>query len=140
MEDLTIILQSDLKKDIFNLCNTLNPTHLQVEPSSVEAYHIYHALKVSKWSDDHYTIKDMSKDKPSEVTNKFLLYKVKEQLLQDLDSVVKQEEEEKDVEAFSDTLIGIDGEPVHSEIEEAEEILKEASILNDEVQDENPIM
>lgn len=134
MEDLTIILQSDLKKDIFNLCNTLNPTHLQVEPSSIEAYHIYHALKVSKWSDDHYTIKDMSKDKPTEITNKFLLYKVKEQLTIDINSIVKEEEEEEIVEAFA-TMIDVNGEPVHSEIEEAEEILKEASILDDEVQD-----
>lgn len=132
MEDLTVILLNDLKKQAFDLCHELFPQHAQYEGDKI--YHIYHAIKLTKFTEDYYTIIDLSKDKPTEVSNKFLLYKMVEQLKYDLSVANKEAEIEAAEEALTESLLDMSGEPNQHEIEVAEEILREANLIEKEIE------
>lgn len=130
MEDLTIIKVNDLKKDIYNLVNEIYENDCQFE-GDVQ-YHIFHAMKITKYSNETFTIKDVSGDKPVTISNKYLLYLVKQDLEYIKSSLVKEETYIEEMEAASEI---IDEEPNQAQIEDMHNILKEARMLENEVSD-----
>ena len=125
MEDLTKLNTSDLKKDIFNLMNFIYPKDLQVE-NGVET-HIFHALKINR-EGDKYSIVDTTK-KPTEVYNKFLLYKIKEELEGIIVDTETEVAEEIAVEALAQSF---EQAPDPVLIEEIEKELRIATIFAEE--------
>lgn len=122
--DLTKTLLNDLKKNIFEIIKKLD-TNPQFEDAA-EIYY-FHALKISN-KGDVYSIIDASKDrKYEEVSNKYLLYLVLEDLLKIESDLDITEEEEREIDALASSMIDQEsGEPVRENIEIAEEIIKES--------------
>lgn len=126
------ILITSIKKEIFELCNFLWAEHLQVEGES--QWHIFHAIKIIK-NGELYSLIDVSKDYPKgksvEISNKFLLIKIKEELELLMSKVKKEVEEEIETEAMAE-MLDASGEPIPETIMEVETILKENILLSEE--------
>lgn len=126
MEDLTKLNVNDLKQQIFELCKYIYPGDLLVE-GDTEMY-LFHALKISKTADKYSVIDDAKK--AIELNNKFLLYKVKDELENIILAVQNEVIEEAGIEALSQTL---DPEIEPDMIEEMDRDLKEIQIFEEEI-------
>ena len=125
MEDLTTLNTSNLKQQIFELCQYIYPNDLLVE-GETETY-LFHALKISKTNDKYSVIDDAKK--AIELNNKFLLFKVKEELECIVLAVQNEVIEEAEIEAFSQAF---EAEPNPELIEQIDKELKTAQIFEEE--------
>ena len=132
MEDLTKLNVTDLKKDIFDLCQYIYPNDLLVENEGEVNTHIFHSLKVNKIG-ELYSVQDVAKEKPTQLNNKFLLYKIKEELELIAKSIEKEAIEELEVEALTENVF--ESEPNPEKLEEIEKELRVAHIFEEEVTD-----
>ena len=128
MEDLTKLNVTDLKKQIFELCQYIMPDDLLTEAGM--EIHIFHDIKIIKTAES-YSMVDYAKDKPSELNNKYLLYKIKEDLESIIISTQQEVVEEIDREALAETSI-FESEPNPETLEAIEKELKVAQIFAEE--------
>lgn len=128
MEDLTKLNVTKLKKQIFELCQYIMPDDLLVE-TGMELF-IFHDIRIIK-AGGSYSMVDYAKDKPSELNNKFLLVKIKEDLEAISLAVQTEVISELEAEALSESIF--DTEPNPEEIEAIEKELKTAHIFEEEV-------
>jgi len=128
MEDLTKLNVTDLKREIFNLCQYIMPDDLLTE-NGMEI-HIFHDIKIIK-TGESYSMVDWAKDKPSELNNKYLLYKIKEDLESIILSTQQEVVEEIDREALAETSI-FESEPNPESLEQVEKELRVAHIFEEE--------
>ena len=128
MEDLTKLNVTDLKKNIFELCQYIMPDDLLVEAGM--EIHIFHDIKIIK-TGESYSMVDYAKDKPSELNNKYLLYKIKEDLELIVLSTQLEVVEEAELEALAETRV-FEDEPNPEALEAIEKELKVAQIFDDE--------
>jgi hypothetical protein len=125
MEDLTKVNTTDLKKQIFELCDFIFPKDLLIEADT--KLHIFHAIKISNIGSE-YSIKDVSKEKPTELNNKFLLVKIREEL----ESLVKSVQAEVIEEAAIEAMGEFEKEPNPIELENIERELRDSKIFEEE--------
>lgn len=128
MEDLTKLNVTDLKKQIFELCQYIMPDDLLTE-NGMEI-HIFHDIKIIK-TGEFYSMVDYAKDKPSELNNKYLLYKIKEDLEGIVLAVQTEVIEESELEAFAE-INAFESEPNPEVLEAIEKELKAAQIFAEE--------
>jgi len=128
MEDLTKLNVTDLKKQIFELCQYIMPDDLLVEAGM--EIHIFHDIKVIK-AGESYSMVDYAKDKPSELNNKYLLYKIKEDLEGIVLAVQTEVIEESELEAFAEKRV-FEEEPNPEALGAIEKELKVAQIFEEE--------
>ena len=128
MKNLTKLNVTDLKKQIFELCQYIMPDDLLVEGGM--EIHIFHDIKIIK-TGEAYSMVDYAKDKPSELNNKYLLYKIKEDLESIIISTQQEVVEEIDREALAETSI-FESEPNPEALEAIEKELKVAQIFAEE--------
>lgn len=132
MEDLTKLNVTDLKKDIFDLCQYIYPNDLLIEGEGEINTHIFHSLKVNKIG-ELYSVQDVAKEKPTQLNNKFLLYKIKEELENVAKTIEKEAVEELEIEALVDNVF--ESEPNPEALEAIEKELRVAHIFEEEVTD-----
>lgn len=128
MEDLTKLNVTDLKKQIFELCQYIMPDDLLTEAGM--EIHIFHDIKIIKAA-EAYSMVDYAKDKPSELNNKYLLYKIKEDLEGIVLAVQTEVIEESELEAFAEKRV-FEEEPNPEALEAIEKELKVAQIFAEE--------
>ena len=132
MEDLTKLNVTDLKKEIFDLCQYIYPNDLLIEGESEINTHIFHSIKINK-AGELYSILDVAKEKSTQLNNKFLLYKIKEELLNIAQTIEKEAVEELEVEALTENIFA--SEPNPETLEAIEKELRVAHIFEEEVID-----
>lgn len=101
--NLTEINNKDLKKEIFNLLLIFDDDYMEDKIGEVEVYKLfYHNMCSTKQKDselpEDYELYDCSKETSKSygvVTNKFLLYLIKQQLEEELE-ILKQFNDEED--------------------------------------------
>lgn len=128
MEDLTKLNVTNLKKQIFELCQYIMPNDLLTE-NGMEI-HIFHDIRIIK-AGESYSMVDYAKDKPTELNNKYLLYKIKEDLELIVISTQLEVVEEVEREAFAETSV-FESEPNPEALEAIEKELKVAQIFEQE--------
>lgn len=128
MEDLTKLNVTNLKKQIFELCQYIMPNDLLTE-NGMEI-HIFHDIRIIK-AGESYSMVDYAKDKPTELNNKYLLYKIKEDLELIVISTQMEVVEEVEREAFAETSV-FESEPNPEALEAIEKELKVAQIFEQE--------
>lgn len=137
MEDLTKLNVTNLKKQIFELCQYIMPNDLLTEAGM--EIHIFHDIRIIK-TGESYSMVDYAKDKPSELNNKYLLYKIKEDLEGIVLAVQTEVIEESELEAFAEAKV-FEAEPSPEAwiaLEAAEKELRIAKIFEEE-EEVNPI-
>jgi hypothetical protein len=130
MVDLTKLNGSDLKKEIFELCQYIMPDDLLTENSS--ELHIFHDIKIIK-TDTIYTVIDCAKEKKHSINNKFILYMIKQEL--EALVIAVQTEVLEEIESEAGAEIAFIAEPNPILIEEIDRELRLSHIFEEEVID-----